>query len=232
MRFFTSANVGMISQSHPTSVTSKKYRVSRAATIGSSPVPSPRSLFEGGVRLAAEDLRAVPVRSQETINSDVIDGDRHIGPFEHQNEGLDDKTVTRLSTNRKWSVNPFIWLTRLAAKKEKGISRSKRYELPDHMLPSFSTGQDISSLILVSPKRNTDQTKEEDEKEEEIPNWAKPMLHVSSHAPLSGWISKLHRWDMDIFEVHNVTTTPLQLIGLEIFQYHDLIGSLNLDEQR
>lgn len=232
MRFFTSSTVGTISQSNPSPATGKKkHGEGRAATTGSFPVPAPsRSLFEGGVRLAAGDLRTGPLRSQGIFGSDVIDDNRHTGPFKPRGEGLNENPVPRLTTNSMWSINPFIWLTRLAAKKTKKNLRNKGFELvtqlPDTHSASCSTGQGISSLIFVSPKENTDQ------KEGEIPNWAKPLIHASSHAPVGRWISRIHCWEMDIFEIQNVTTAPLHLIGLEIFQYHDLIGRLNLDEQR
>jgi hypothetical protein len=200
----TSAIVGPTCQpAPPSAATSEKYSSSGWATTGRAKVSTK---FSGGIRFSGgKDASRVVLDSN-------LDSD--------EQEGNVLESQSKCPKTRKWSPNPFIWLTRLAAR-----NTSKRHQA---ILNSDST----TEVIKIKPKHALAVSQCNNDKQEEPPDWAEPFIRASSSTPRVMWMSQLQCWEMDIFEVQNATNPPLQLVGLKIFHHHDLIGRLNLDKQR
>ena len=198
----TSAIIGPTCQSAPPSAaTSEKYRVSGSATTGNAKVST---IFEGGIRFSGGKGA-----SHVVFNSNM-DGDEQEGDLL--------ELQSKCPKTRKWSPNPFVWLTRLAARN--GSKRHQAILNLDHTAHLIKP-----KLVSVSSQRNKD-------KQEELPEWAKPLILDLSSTPKVVWTSQLHCWEMDIFQVQNATKAPLQLVGLEVFDHYNLVGRLKLDKQR
>ena len=200
----TSAIVGPTCQpAPPSAATSEKYSSSGWATTGRAKVSTK---FSGGIRFSGgKDASRVVLDSN-------LDSD--------EQEGNVLESQSKCPKTRKWSPNPFIWLTRLAAR-----NTSKRHQA---ILNSDST----TEVNKIKPKHALAVSQCNNDKQEEPPDWAEPFIRASSSTPRVMWMSQLQCWEMDIFEVQNATNPPLQLVGLKIFHHHDLIGRLNLDKQR